>query len=498
MPSTFFTQIAPPLLGVSLLLSACAGDEVPPAGPRDPGPLVTIRTPPQLAPSSLRRLTKPQLEASANDILGVSVDVPLSDEELIGYRANTSTSVDSTGARSLMFNAEMVADLATAELIADPQCATNCAAWLLDDVAMRLFRRPLDASTRSTYQNLYEAGVAEGGNETGMGDPRSASEPVIFYALEPLTESGQLDSYALATRLAFTLWAGPPDAALLTSAAEGRLATEAGIREEALRMIDDSRFVRGITDFVDQWLELDHLDDITSRPDFFALPDPTREAVRHRVPPRRSERATLADTYSNRIPVNDASIVYGADVTGIEGEEALLDPAKRAGLLTLGVMAALAHAVTSPPCEAVVLDRLLCNPPAPPPPGVSTMLPPAPAGATYVNAGAFLGPSCAGCHALMDGIGFAFEALDWLGRSRSTDNGQPIDTSAEFDLPHGPAVSVNGAVDLAQVPRTTPSSPSAWPTTTAATPWVFSKPTTSLAMRRHWPPQRKARRACEA
>ena len=81
------------------------------------------------------------------------------------------------------------------------------------------------------------------------------------------------------------------------------------------------------------------------------------------------------------------------------------------------------------------------------------MLPPAPAGATLRERleAHFSEPSCAGCHAPMDGIGFAFEALDWLGRSRSTDNGQPIDTSAEFDLPHGPAVSVNGAVDLAQV-----------------------------------------------
>ena len=466
MISSLFKTAGSSLLSVGLLLSGCSGDEVQAAGPRDPGPLMTIcDTPPQVgAPVPLRRLTRPQLEAAAEDILGVEVDVPLADEELIGYRANTSTAVDSTGARTLMFNAEMVADLATAELLADPQCATECAAWLLDDVALRLFRRPLDASTRSTYQSLYDAGVAEGGNETGVNWMLRGlmQSPQFLYALEPLTDSGELDGYAVATRLAFTLWAGPPDTDLLASASDGRLATESGIREEALRMIDDPRFVRGITDFVDQWLELDHLDDITSRPDFFALPEPTREAVRRQpaeyLAAKIREGASLADTLtSNRVPADPAlRSIYGEDVAGVEGDEALLDPTKRAGLLTLpGVMAALAHAeVTSPTLRGrAVLDRLLCNPPAPPPPGVSTMLPPAPAGATLRERleAHFSDPSCAGCHAPMDGIGFAFEGLDWLGRSRTTDNGQPIDTAAEFSLPHGPTVSVTGAVDLAEV-----------------------------------------------
>ena len=43
--------------------------------------------------------------------------------------------------------------------------------------------------------------------------------------------------------------------------------------------------------------------------------------------------------------------------------------------------------------------------------------------------------SCAGCHALLDPIGFALENYDAIGRFRELDNGQPIDASGQ--LPKG-------------------------------------------------------------
>jgi hypothetical protein len=38
-------------------------------------------------------------------------------------------------------------------------------------------------------------------------------------------------------------------------------------------------------------------------------------------------------------------------------------------------------------------------------------------------------PSCAGCHALLDPVGFNFEDLDAAGRLRITENGYPVDTT---------------------------------------------------------------------
>jgi hypothetical protein len=41
-------------------------------------------------------------------------------------------------------------------------------------------------------------------------------------------------------------------------------------------------------------------------------------------------------------------------------------------------------------------------------------------------------PSCAGCHRLMDPVGFALENYDAVGRWRTVDGGEPIDASGTF------------------------------------------------------------------
>jgi hypothetical protein len=43
-----------------------------------------------------------------------------------------------------------------------------------------------------------------------------------------------------------------------------------------------------------------------------------------------------------------------------------------------------------------------------------------------------MAPDCAGCHLLFDPIGFAFEDIDGIGRSRTSENGLPIDTSGDL------------------------------------------------------------------
>ena len=42
-------------------------------------------------------------------------------------------------------------------------------------------------------------------------------------------------------------------------------------------------------------------------------------------------------------------------------------------------------------------------------------------------------PTCAGCHKLMDPMGLALENFDSDAGYRSTENGQPLDTSGELD-----------------------------------------------------------------
>ena len=42
-------------------------------------------------------------------------------------------------------------------------------------------------------------------------------------------------------------------------------------------------------------------------------------------------------------------------------------------------------------------------------------------------------PACAGCHALMDPLGFPLENFDAIGKYRTTDNGLPVDPTSTFD-----------------------------------------------------------------
>jgi hypothetical protein len=72
--------------------------------------------------------------------------------------------------------------------------------------------------------------------------------------------------------------------------------------------------------------------------------------------------------------------------------------------------------------------------PPPPPPGIVIQPPPLDPSKTArerYSAHESVQP-CAGCHRLMDKIGFAFEHFDGIGRYRSDDNGQPIDASGEI------------------------------------------------------------------
>jgi hypothetical protein len=47
-------------------------------------------------------------------------------------------------------------------------------------------------------------------------------------------------------------------------------------------------------------------------------------------------------------------------------------------------------------------------------------------------------PSCAGCHTLMDPLGFGFENYDGIGRYRTVEAGRPVDASGSINgLPGG-------------------------------------------------------------
>jgi len=413
------------------------------------------------APVPMRRLSALQVQRTVLDTLGVQGALTVTDEKLFTFRSNVSSSVDFVSAHGYLDFAE--ASIAAADLSACTDTDDACHAWLFDDVGRRLFRRPLNADERARYEALFDAGSAEEGPLEGA---RWALEsmlqsPSFLYMDEVTKDDGYLDDYSMAARLALTLWGSNPDAELLDRALAGELSTPEQLRDEAVRLLADPRSAGGLTDFVDQWLRLERLDDPDARPDLEALGPDTLAAMREEpvqlfrlLIDNGSDVSTLLTT-SDTVLLPAMASIYGADLLDSSGSISSLDPARRAGMLSLpGVMAALSHAEASSPTLRghAVLANFLCSPPPPPPAGVSVTLPDIGEGKTTRERleAHFSDPSCASCHKPMDGMGFAFESIDWLGRSRDEEFGKPIDDVTTFPL-DGVDVTVDGPPGLAEV-----------------------------------------------
>jgi len=411
------------------------------------------------APVPMRRLTALQVERAVADVFGVQKTLQVSDERLFTFRSNVSSSVDLVSAHGYLNFAESA--VASADL---SKCSADddaCHAWLFDDVALRLFRRPLDPTERTRYNALFAAGLMEAGPSEGARWVLESmlQSPSFLYLDEVVNDQGYLDDWSMASRLAVTLWGTTPDAELLAKAQAGELSTPEQIKQEAARMLDDPRSLGGLTDFVDQWLRLDRLNDPDARPDLEALGKDTIGAMRKEpvqlVQMLIQQGATVDDllTTSNTPNLPELAPIYSNDLLSQTPESFTLDPTKRAGVLSLpGVMAALSHAQsTSPTLRGyAVLANFLCTPPPPPPAGVSVTLPDiGPGKSTRERLTAhFSDPVCAACHKPMDGMGFAFEGIDWLGRSRDTEFDKPIDDTSSFPL-DGKTVTVDGPAGLA-------------------------------------------------
>jgi hypothetical protein len=89
-----------------------------------------------------------------------------------------------------------------------------------------------------------------------------------------------------------------------------------------------------------------------------------------------------------------------------------------------------------------VLENLLAAPPPPPPPNVPALRtetePGKPLSMREATIQHRAAPQCAGCHALMDPIGFAMENFDAVGKWRGSEAGVAIDASGL--LPDGRAI----------------------------------------------------------
>lgn len=334
----------------------------------------------------------------------------------------------------------------------------ECATQILSTLTRRAYRRPVTKTDLERPLEFFRQARDISGFDAGIELALSAvlvSPEFLFRVERDPKDVGAAESYSLsdvelASRLSFFLWSTSPDDQLLDTAVVGKLHEPEILEEQVRRMLADERSSTLVTNFASQWLYLRNLAAI--RPDMRLFPDfddNLRQAFRQETELffesiLREDRSVLdllsADyTFLNERLARHYGIpeVYGSRFRRVD----LANDVMRGGLLRHGsVLTVTSYATrTSPVIRGKwILDNILGVPPPPPPPNVPTLE----EGVIGKNLSVRErlsqhreNPVCAGCHQLMDPVGFALENYDAVGRWRSVEEDKPIDSSG--GLPDG-------------------------------------------------------------
>lgn len=323
---------------------------------------------------------------------------------------------------------------------ATPSAERACAAQIirrLTDSAYRGFATGDDVADALAF---FDRGRARASFDEGIRLALQAilASPRFLFRVEPSSADGNISDLALASRLSFFLWSTGPDDALIAAARRGALHTPAQLIAESRRMLADPRASALSTRFAGQWLRLQDLDE-TSK----LAADMRKETELVFADLIRRDGGVMELLTFNRSFINERLAAhYG--VPSVRGEQfrAVTLPDTRRGLLGQGSVLTLTSLSTrsSPVLRGKwVLDVLLGTPPPPPPPNVPAL----DDSVKSEKNGTPLStrqrveehrrnPSCSGCHKVIDPPGMALENFDETGRWRSTDNGVPIDATADL------------------------------------------------------------------
>lgn len=348
-----------------------------------------------------------------------------------------------------------------------------CAKQILTTLVRRAFRHPATPSDLEWVTGFYQEGRREGTFEDGielalrriLASPqflvRAEQEPANAATGQPY----RITDIELASRLSFFLWSSIPDDELITLAGQNKLHTPAVLEAQVKRMLADPKASALVTNFGDQFLYLRNLP--ATNPDGVFYPnwdDELRKAFRREtellfesiIKENRNvlDLLTADYTFLNERLAQHYGIpnIYGAEFRRVQlGPD--LD--YRRGLLGQGSVESLTWVQnfrTSPVKRGVwVLENILGTPPPEPPPNVppledtkgdNKIMTLREQMTTHRK-----NEPCAGCHKLMDPIGFALETFDADGSYRTKQGGEggvPLDTSATL----WDGTKVNGPVEL--------------------------------------------------
>ncbi len=324
----------------------------------------------------------------------------------------------------------------------------------------RAFRRPLSQVEKALFvDRQFEA----------TEDVDLAVKRVVLLALKSPRflypdAAFQSEQHATASRLSFALWDAPPDRELLAAATAGKLGTRAEVAAQAERMLSDPRAKAKVREFLIVWLKLDQVKDVLKDAKKFpgyddALAGDLRTSlelflddVMWGTNPDFRQLLLSEETYFNGRLAKFYSVDLPPDAPF---KKMKFEADKRAGIVTHPYMlSALAYtAETSPIHRGVFLGRGLLGISIKPPQEAFTPIAPDlhPNLTTRERVLLQTKPAaCAGCHSIMNPLGFSLEHFDAVGRYRDKERDRPIDASGGYEQRSGTFAKFTGAKELAK------------------------------------------------
>ncbi len=268
--------------------------------------------------------------------------------------------------------------------------------------------------------------------------------------------------WAVASRLALTLWDSAPDQALLDAAAAGKLKSREEISRQAERMLADPRVKVKVRGFLLAWLKLDPAPELAKDAKRFPEFDAALSAdLRTSLELFLDDIVWSAASDFRQLLLSDEYFVNGrlAAFYGVEPPagggfaKMKLGPGGRAGVLTHPyILSSLAYAAESSPIlRGVFIGKGLLGITLRPPPNAFTPL------AAELHPGLTTREritlqtsqaSCVACHGVINPLGFALEEFDAVGRFRAEENGKGLDVTGFYESRAGPTVEFTGARQL--------------------------------------------------
>ena len=409
-------------------------------------------------PTALRRLTNDEYRTTVQDLLGLAAppaDPLIPDTRALGYSNFSSALTVSAvlGSQYATMAARLAGEAAFSTLApcASPAAESDCANTFIDGFGKQVHRQPLSVKEQGAYRALYDLVRTTDTYEAGIRGVLEAmlQSPALLYRMEYGTGAAEraLSPYEVASELSYLFSGSLPDPELMQAADANALSTPVQIEAQARRLLALPRAQANVGKFLEQWFLVSDMSglvkDANLFPAFASAEKSAMEASTDRfvASVMWEGDGTIKTLLSAPFAFVNSSLapIYGVPDPGMGETFVKTDVSAmgRAGMLTLPSLLALqAHENESAPVKRgkFVRTRLLCQALPPPPPNVKIDSPAADPNLTTRERFAAHSASnaCAGCHSMMDPIGFGLEAYDAVGTYRTVENGRPVDSNGEL------------------------------------------------------------------